>query len=152
MFYGKLGVVRVLTSQWGFTRPFSIYFSLSIVRDIDPPIIEGIVLSGDEWGSDVLRFPHIWGWRCSYDCSYFFPHLSLNVLIIKIMSIFRFSLQECLSTNLQVAWTTVAVQIVTFSTRAMFSPFTLFVLLVWNIFQERGQFTHCNSSPLNERQ
>ena len=36
VFYGKLGVVRVLTSQWGFTRLSSIHFSLGIVRDIVP--------------------------------------------------------------------------------------------------------------------
>ena len=39
LFYGKLGVMRVVTSQWGLTRPFSIYFSLGIVRDVVPPII-----------------------------------------------------------------------------------------------------------------
>ena len=39
LFYGKLGVVRVLTSQWGFTRPSSIYFNLGIVRDIVPLFI-----------------------------------------------------------------------------------------------------------------
>ena len=33
LFYGRLGVVRVITSQWGFTRPLSIYFSLGLVRD-----------------------------------------------------------------------------------------------------------------------
>ena len=39
LFYGKLGVVRVLTSQWGFTRPSSICFSLGLVRDIVPLLI-----------------------------------------------------------------------------------------------------------------
>ena len=34
LFYGKQGVVRVLTSQGGFTRPYSIYFSLGRVRDV----------------------------------------------------------------------------------------------------------------------
>ena len=34
LFYGKLGLMRVLTSQWGFTRPSSIYFNLVIERDI----------------------------------------------------------------------------------------------------------------------
>ena len=28
MFYGKQGVARILTNQWGFARPSSIYFSL----------------------------------------------------------------------------------------------------------------------------
>ena len=37
--YGKLWVVRILTIQWGFTRPFSINISLGIVRDIVPPVI-----------------------------------------------------------------------------------------------------------------
>jgi len=39
LFYGKLGVVRVLTSQWGFTKPSSIYISLGTVRDIVPLFI-----------------------------------------------------------------------------------------------------------------
>ena len=39
IFYGELGVVRVLTSQGGFTRPSSIYFRLGIVRDIAPLFI-----------------------------------------------------------------------------------------------------------------
>ena len=39
LFFGKLGVVRVLSGQWGFTRPSSIYFSLGIVRDIVPLFI-----------------------------------------------------------------------------------------------------------------
>ena len=42
LFYGKLGVVRVLTSQLGFTRPSSIYFSLGIVRNIVPLVIHDI--------------------------------------------------------------------------------------------------------------
>ena len=42
-FYGKLGVVRVLTSQWGFTRPSSICFSLGIVRDIVPLFIHQLL-------------------------------------------------------------------------------------------------------------
>ena len=29
----------VVTSQWGLTRPYSIFFSLGIVRDIVPPVI-----------------------------------------------------------------------------------------------------------------
>ena len=33
-------MVRVLTSQWGFTRPSSIYISLGIVRDIVPLFIQ----------------------------------------------------------------------------------------------------------------
>ena len=37
---GKLGVMRVATSQWGFTRPSSIFFSLGVVRDIVPPVIK----------------------------------------------------------------------------------------------------------------
>ena len=36
---GKLGVMRVETSQCGLTRPSSIFFSLGIVRDIVPPVI-----------------------------------------------------------------------------------------------------------------
>ena len=32
-------MVRISTSQWGFTRPSSIYFSLGIVRDIVPLVI-----------------------------------------------------------------------------------------------------------------
>ena len=36
---GKLGVMRVVTSQWGLSRPSSIFFSLGIVRGIVPPII-----------------------------------------------------------------------------------------------------------------
>ena len=36
---GKLGVMRVVTSQWGLTRPSSIFFSLGIVRDVVPPVI-----------------------------------------------------------------------------------------------------------------
>ena len=39
MFYRKLGVVLLLTSQWVFTRPTSIFFSLGIVRDIAPLVI-----------------------------------------------------------------------------------------------------------------
>ena len=35
---GKLGVMRVVTSQWGLTRPSSTFFSSCIVRDIVPPI------------------------------------------------------------------------------------------------------------------
>ena len=35
---GKLGVMRVVTSQWGLTRPSSIYFSLDIVRDVVPHV------------------------------------------------------------------------------------------------------------------
>ena len=30
--------------------------------------------------------PPFWGWRCSCDCSYFLPYLSLNVLVIKVFS------------------------------------------------------------------
>ena len=30
--WSSLGVVRALTSQWGFTRPSSIYFSLGLMR------------------------------------------------------------------------------------------------------------------------
>ena len=37
---GKLGVMRVVTSQGGLTRPSSIFFSLGIVRDVVPPVIE----------------------------------------------------------------------------------------------------------------
>ena len=36
LFYGKLGVMRVVTSQWGLTRPSSICVSLGIVRDVVP--------------------------------------------------------------------------------------------------------------------
>ena len=36
MFYGKLGVARMLTSQWGFARPSSIFFGLGVVRNIVP--------------------------------------------------------------------------------------------------------------------
>ena len=39
LFYGKLGAVRVSSSQRGFTRPSAIYFSVGIVRDIVSPII-----------------------------------------------------------------------------------------------------------------
>ena len=39
MFYGKLVVVRVLTSQWGFTKPSSICISLGKVRDMVPLVI-----------------------------------------------------------------------------------------------------------------
>ena len=39
IFNGKLGGIRVLTRQLGFTRPTSINFSLGIVRDIFAPII-----------------------------------------------------------------------------------------------------------------
>ena len=42
--FGKLGVVRVLTSQWGFTRPSSVNFSMGIVRDIVPPIIQELLI------------------------------------------------------------------------------------------------------------
>ena len=36
---------------------------------------------------EYLYIPPFWGWQCSYDCSYFFPHLSLNVLIVnKVLS------------------------------------------------------------------
>ena len=45
-FYGKLGVVRILTSQRGFRRLSSIFFSVGIVRDIVPPII---LLSTLDW-------------------------------------------------------------------------------------------------------
>ena len=38
-FYGKLGVVRVLISQLGLTRPSFILFSLGIVREIVPLVI-----------------------------------------------------------------------------------------------------------------
>ena len=37
--YGKLGVARVFSSQWKFTRPSSIYFSVGIARDIVPLVI-----------------------------------------------------------------------------------------------------------------
>ena len=47
LFYGKLGVTRVLNSQWGLTRPSSIYFSLSIVRDIVLPVIRVYVVFYD---------------------------------------------------------------------------------------------------------
>ena len=43
LFYGKLGVVRILTSQ---RRLSSIFFSVGIVRDIVPPII---LLSTLDW-------------------------------------------------------------------------------------------------------
>ena len=43
-FNRELGVVRVLTSHLGFTRPSSIYFSLGRVRDIVPPIISRVIL------------------------------------------------------------------------------------------------------------
>ena len=40
VFHGKLGVVRVLTSQWEFASPSSIFFSLGIVvRNIVPLFI-----------------------------------------------------------------------------------------------------------------
>ena len=45
-FYGKLGVVRILTSQRGFRRLSSIFFSVGIVRDIVPAII---LLSTLDW-------------------------------------------------------------------------------------------------------
>ena len=35
----KLGVVLVVTSHLGLTRPSSIFFSFGIVRDIVPPVI-----------------------------------------------------------------------------------------------------------------
>ena len=37
---GKLGVMCVVTSQLGLTRPSSIFFSLGLVRDIVPTIID----------------------------------------------------------------------------------------------------------------
>ena len=40
-----LGVMRVVTSQWGLTRPSSIYFGLGIVRDVVPPIILKIIFA-----------------------------------------------------------------------------------------------------------
>ena len=48
LFYEKLGGMHVLTSQWGFTRPSSIYVILGIVRDIVP-----LLGSGPE-GDEVL--------------------------------------------------------------------------------------------------
>ena len=36
---GKLGVMRVVTSQGGLTRLSSIFFSVGKVRDIVPPVI-----------------------------------------------------------------------------------------------------------------
>ena len=36
---GKVGVMCVVTGQWGLTKPSSIFFSLGIVRDIVPPFI-----------------------------------------------------------------------------------------------------------------
>ena len=36
---GKLGVMHVVTSQWGLTRPSSLFHSLGIVRDIVPLVI-----------------------------------------------------------------------------------------------------------------
>ena len=43
---GKLGVMRVVTSQLGLTRPSSIFFSSGIVRDIVPPIIHSLSVAG----------------------------------------------------------------------------------------------------------
>ena len=37
---GKLGVMRVVTGQRGLTRPSSIFFSMDIVRDIVPLVME----------------------------------------------------------------------------------------------------------------
>ena len=42
----KLGVVLVVTSHLGLTRPSSIFFSFGIVRDIVPRIIHWRKLSG----------------------------------------------------------------------------------------------------------
>ena len=47
-------MVRVLTSQRGFTRPSSINFSLGIVRDIVPPIIHRRKLGGVMFAKLVL--------------------------------------------------------------------------------------------------
>ena len=42
---GKLGVMRVVTSQWGLTSPSSIFFSLGLVRDIVPLIIINYIIA-----------------------------------------------------------------------------------------------------------
>ena len=44
---GKLGAMRVVTSQLGLTRPLSIFFSVGLVRDIVPPDIH----EGDNSGN-----------------------------------------------------------------------------------------------------
>ena len=65
LFYGKLGVVRILNSQWGFTRPSSIFFfSLGIVRDIVPLFIYSHV---ERSISRAYHLHHkrrrVWKWR-----------------------------------------------------------------------------------------
>ena len=49
---------------------------------------------------NTLIIPHcdLWGWQCFYDCSYFFPHLSFNILInrflVKEMSVHTVPIQR----------------------------------------------------------
>ena len=56
---GKLGVMRVVTSQWGLTRPSSTFFSSGIVRDIVPPITLTLIVTDTHSVIYHTLFPHL---------------------------------------------------------------------------------------------
>ena len=89
----KLGVMRVVTSQWGLTRPSSIFSNLVTVRDIVTPImiVLCICVTGVTWRLTqclhhglivkVLTFVV----KNIQHCSSQFPSFIATILFYKIM-------------------------------------------------------------------
>ena len=82
--------MRVVTSQWGLTRPSSIYFfSLGIVRDIVPPIIIALQAAKKSflnsiWRGNHLFFSFLFYWlNFRKGKTFFFPQ-RLNLIFLLI--------------------------------------------------------------------
>ena len=83
---GKVGVMRVVTSQWGLTRSLSIFFSLGIVRDIVPHVILLLKIKIKWWHLDGAKGALVRG-LCNNLISYFQKRLGEKIHFTQHISV-----------------------------------------------------------------
>ena len=79
--YGKLGAIRVVTSQLGFARPFSIRF---FARNVVPTVID----ANDNSPVFQVRFlilfqPHSGSFRSFFICNLFNRSIFVSIMIFE---------------------------------------------------------------------